>query len=62
MSEEPDQTTAPSFDLFKPTDGPALPKKPFTSPKLTVYGDIVENTKRGTSGHDGNRKSSAGGG
>lgn len=32
------------------------PKKPYNAPRLTKYGDIVEQTMRGHSGPDKNRK------
>jgi hypothetical protein len=32
-------------------------RKPYTTPVLTTYGDVVEQTLRGHSGADKNRKS-----
>jgi len=32
-------------------------KKPYATPELTTYGDVVEQTLRGHSGGDKNRKS-----
>jgi hypothetical protein len=32
------------------------PKKPYSAPQLVKYGDVVEQTTRGHSGPDKNRK------
>jgi hypothetical protein len=55
MSDTPDKATTGNMDQSTPPDESASTKKPFTSPKLTVYGDIVEHTKRAHRGGDNNK-------
>jgi hypothetical protein len=62
MSEEADKETIENTDQSTPANEPASTRKPFTWPKLTVYGDIVERTRRGHVGSDNNKSGGGHGG
>jgi hypothetical protein len=45
-----------SMEANKKNQVSSEPKKPYSAPKFTKYGDVVEQTTRGHSGPDKNRK------